>query len=169
MSEAIPTIHLLSLLRRRPDAWATVRGSEAYPELSGAVRFYQTRRGVAVWAEVSDLPEAAEPCGNRVFAFHIHGGGQCTGDSADPFANSLTHFNLGNCPHPFHAGDLPPLFSNRGYALQLFLTDRFSVREIIGKTIIIHSGPDDFTTQPGGDAGSKIACGQIKTMRSRSA
>lgn len=167
MSKTIQSMDLLTALRRRPDAQAAVRGSEKYPELSGVVRFYQTRRGVLVFAEVSGLPESAEACGNRFFAFHIHRGVQCTGDSADPFANALTHYNPGECTHPAHAGDLPPLLANHGYALQIFLTDRFMVREIIGKTVIVHSGPDDFTTQPSGNAGSKIACGQIKAVTSR--
>jgi len=41
------------------------------------------------------------------------------------------------------------------------LTDKFTVEEIIGKTIIIHNMPDDFTSQPAGNAGQKIACGII--------
>lgn len=167
MLETTHSMDLLTALRRRPDAQAVVRGSERYPGLSGVVRFYQTRRGVLVFAEVSGLPESAGACGNRFFAFHIHSGGQCTGNSADPFANALAHYNPGECPHPAHAGDLPPLLANRGYALQIFLTDRFMVREIIGRTVIVHSGPDDFTTQPSGNPGSKIACGQIKAVSSR--
>ena len=155
-------VNLLMTLRRRPDAHAVIRGSAQYPGLTGTIRFYQTCQGVLVRAEVSGLPESAEPCDRHVFAFHIHSGGHCSGDSADPFADAQAHYNPGNCPHPSHAGDLPPLFSNHGYAFQVFLTDRFTVREVVGRTVIIHSGPDDFTTQPGGGAGSKIACGQIR-------
>lgn len=62
---------------------------------------------------------------------------------------------------PYHAGDLPPLFGNQGYAFSAFVTDRFAVREIVEKTIIIHSKPDDFKTQPSGDSGEKMACGKI--------
>ena len=40
--------------------------------------------------------------------------------------------------------------------------NRFRIDEIIGKTIIIHSSTDDFTSQPSGNSGSKIACGEIK-------
>ena len=167
MSETTQSMNLLAVLRRRPDARAIIRGSEKYPGLSGVVRFYQTRRGVLVFAKVSGLPETAEPCGNKIFAFHIHSGGQCTGDSIDPFADALAHYNPEECPHPAHAGDLPPLFSNHGYAFQVFLTDRFMVRQIIGRTVIVHSSPDDFTTQPSGNAGSKIACGQIRAIASR--
>ena len=51
---------------------------------------------------------------------------------------------------------------NGGYALQAFLTDRFTVRDIIGRTVIIHDGLDDFTSQPAGNAGARIACGVIR-------
>jgi len=75
----------------------------------------------------------------------------------------LTHYNPDTCPHPHHAGDLPPLFRADGYAFAMFLTDRFSVQELIGKTMILHSGPDDFTTRPAGNSRTKIACGTIET------
>ena len=158
---------LLKTLCRRPDAQAWIRGSACYPGLSGHVRFYQTGRGVLVYAEVFGLPETVEHCNNGFFAFHIHGGDSCTGNREDPFANAQTHYNPEDRPHPAHAGDLPPLLGNRGYALQVFLTDRFTVREIIGRTVIIHAGPDDFSTQPGGGAGDKIACGEIQAVCSR--
>ena len=57
---------------------------------------------------------------------------------------------------------MPPLFSNDGYALQAFLTDRFTVRDIIGRTVILHDEVDDFTSQPAGNAGERIACGVIR-------
>ena len=44
-----------------------------------------------------------------------------------------------------------------------FLTNRFRVEEILGKTVIIHDSPDDFTSQPAGNAGKKIACGMIRS------
>ena len=167
MSETTQSMNLFATLRRRPDAQAIVKGSAKYPGLSGVVRFYQTRRGVLVCAEVSGLPKAEGPCGNSFFAFHIHSGGQCAGDSADPFANALTHYNPSDCPHPAHAGELMPLFSNRGYAFEIFLTDRFTICEIVGRTVIVHSRPDDFTTQPSGNAGNKIACGQTRAVAPR--
>ena len=36
-----------------------------------------------------------------------------------------------------------------------------SSKNILGKSIIIHEGIDDFTSQPSGAAGSRIACGGI--------
>ena len=59
---------------------------------------------------------------------------------------------------------MPPLFGNSGRAWLAFLTDRITVDEIIGKTVVIHSAPDDFTTQPSGNSGSKIACGAIERL-----
>ena len=100
-------------------------------------------------------------CSGGVFGFHIHEGNACTGNENDPFANAGGHYNPTNCPHPYHAGDLPPLFSNNGYAFMSVLINKFTVNEIIGRTVIIHSQPDDFTTQPSGNSGKKIACGEI--------
>ena len=74
----------------------------------------------------------------------------------------MKHYNPHGCDHPYHAGDLPPLFETSGLALSAFLTDRFTVDEVIGRTVIIHDQPDDFTTQPSGNSGTKIACGVIR-------
>lgn len=149
------------LLMCKPDAQAILRGSPDYPRISGTVNFYRANHSVLVAASVSGLPFGAGPCGARVFGFHIHEGRSCSGNAQDPFAGAGAHYNPGNCPHPRHAGDLPPLFGNNGYALMTVLTNRFTIAEIIGRAIIIHSNPDDFTTQPAGNSGTKIACGII--------
>lgn len=155
-------LHLLSVLHGRAQAAASIAGSENYPDISGIVRFYQTGEGVIVWAEISGLPQTSRPCHGRIFAFHIHKGSDCGGNMDDPFADAMTHYNPDGCEHPYHAGDLPPLFGNRGLAVGIFLTDRFSVEEVLGRTVIIHDHPDDFTTQPSGNSGTKIACGVIR-------
>ncbi|NLT58279.1 MAG: superoxide dismutase family protein [Clostridiales bacterium] len=146
---------------RAPDAHAVVAGSPAHPAIRGIVRFYQTGAGVLVMALVEGLPQGATPCSANVFGFHVHEKGSCTGTADQPFADVGGHYNPKNCPHPAHAGDLPPLFGNSGYAYMSVLTDRFSVREVIGRAVIIHAAPDDFTTQPSGNSGAMIACGQI--------
>lgn len=144
-----------------PDAAAKISGSPAYTNIHGNVYFYQTDKGVLVSAEIYNLPVSTESCGNDIFAFHIHSGNSCTGDATNPFADALTHYNPTDCPHPHHAGDLPPLFGNNGYAWMKILTNRFTVTDIIKKTIVIHSSSDDFTSQPAGNSGDKIACGVI--------
>lgn len=153
-------INLFAILHRRPNATAVVKGGRQYPDISGRVLFYQMPMGVLVAAEFWGLPTGSN-CSDPVFGFHIHSGGTCSGNMEDQFADALAHYNPERCMHPFHAGDMPPLFGNKGYAFQTFLTDRFSVGEVIGKTVIIHSMPDDFKSQPGGDSGMKIACGQV--------
>ena len=164
MEETKRYLNLFANLLERPHAAARVRGSKDYPHIAGDVYFYQTGDGVLVAAEITGLPKGTQPCGEKIFAMHIHSGGKCSGDESDPFAEALAHYDPEGCPHPHHAGDLAPLFGNRGKAFQVFLTNRFSVYEIIGKTVIVHAGPDDFSSQPAGNAGAKIACGEIRAM-----
>ncbi len=151
---------MISNVLSGPVANAWIKGSRDYPNIQGRVVFRQTPKGVLVTAQILGLPYENQ-CDSGIFAFHIHSGESCTGNETDLFADADGHYNPGGCPHPNHAGDLPPLFGNHGYAYMSVLTDRFSVREIIGKVIIIHDKTDDFKTQPAGAAGSKIACGKI--------
>lgn len=165
-SSSLPSqFYLPSILRGCPQAIAHVAGGVDHPAISGIVRLYQTAQGVIILAEVSGLPKAEQPCHERIFGFHIHSGTDCGGSMDDPFADAMSHYDPGGCEHPHHAGDLPPLFGNDGVALSLFLTNRFSVHEVIGRTIIIHDLPDDLTTQPSGNSGKKIACGVIQKQR----
>ena len=152
---------LRSLLVSRPQASSLLSGSEKYPKIHGILRLYDHPLGTVVYASVCGLPFSEEPCRNAVFGFHIHEGGSCEGEENDPFAATLSHYNPNGCLHPYHAGDLPPLFGCRGVALSLFLTDRFRAEEVIGRTAVIHRMPDDFESQPAGNAGEKIACGVI--------
>ena len=146
-------------------SFARIKGSPEYPQINGIVQFRQTDNGVLVTANIYGLPHNDSPCESPIFGFHIHEGTSCTGNEDDPFADAKSHYNPNNCPHPHHAGDLPPLFGNSGgYAFLSFLTDRFAVNDVIGTTIIILSNPDDFTTQPSGNSGKKIACGIIRKL-----
>lgn len=159
----------VSLMNRKPDAAAIMKGGEEYPCINGYVRFYQTNSGVLVTVEMSGLPHAAErqkrmKCGERIFALHLHDGNSCAGTMNDPFEQAMSHYNPDNCPHPYHAGDMPPVFGNNGYGFAVFLTNRFCVGEIIGKAMILHANPDDFTTQPSGNSGEKIACGIVRSL-----
>lgn len=82
--------------------------------------------------------------------------------SGNGMNNMMGHFNPGGMSHPFHAGDFPPLLSNQGYAWMSFFDRRFTIDEIIGKTVVIHAKADDFTSQPSGNSGNPIACGEIR-------
>ena len=144
------------------NAKAQIKGGKKYPNIKGTVTFKETKEGVIVTAKIKNLPHTNIKCHNRIFEFHIHTGTSCTGNATDEFANALGHYNPNNCKHPHHAGDMPPLFENNGYAYLSFLTNRFKVKDILGKTIIIHDMPDDFKTDPSGNSGNRIACGTIQ-------
>ncbi|MBQ7363973.1 MAG: superoxide dismutase family protein [Clostridia bacterium] len=150
-----------------PDAYAILKGDASHPRLHGKVFFYQTPYGVLVNTTVIGLPTARQLCASPIFAFHIHENGRCQGDENDPFADVGAHYNPENCPHPFHRGDLPPLFGANGYAYASVLSNRFTVEEILTRAVILHQSYDDFETQPSGNAQGKIACGVILANRSR--
>ncbi len=144
------------------NARAYIRGGKKYPEINGIVTFRETKNGVILTAKINNLPQSKDKCKGRFFGFHIHEGTSCTGNSNDEFSNAKSHLNLTNCPHPFHMGDLPPLIENNGYSYMSVLINKFKIKDILGKVIIIHDFPDDFTTQPSGNSGTKIACGKIE-------
>ncbi len=144
------------------NAKAIIKGGKKYPKVNGIVTFRETKNGVILTAKVNNLPQSKDKCTGRFFGFHIHEGNSCSGNSSDEFANSKSHLNSTNCPHPFHIGDLPPLVENNGYCYMRVLINKFKIKDILGKTIIIHDSADDFTSQPSGNSGNKIACGIIK-------
>lgn len=150
-----------TVLSKRPNAVAIINGTREDSAITGRVLFHQMRDGVLVRAEIVGLPEGDGECKSPVFAFHIHSDSSCRDAMGK---NAQGHYDPDDCPHPYHAGDLPPLFGANGKAFNMFLTNRFKVTEVIGKTVIIHGGVDDFTTQPSGNAGEKIACGAIMPM-----
>lgn len=138
----------------KPDAQAQFEPSEFAPMLSGFVSVNGAAGGSYVTVEVNGLP------GEGPFAFHIHEGMNCgVGTGNMPFEQSGGHYNPTDQMHPQHAGDMPPLFATNGYAYMQFFTGRFTPDEIVNRAVIIHLNPDDFHTQPSGNAGARIACG----------
>ena len=137
------------------DAEAQIHGSSDTPCLSGLIKFYQEHETVLVVVELSGLPRNSK---TGFFAMHIHEGESCSGDG---FPKTQGHYAPNEKDHPNHAGDLPPLMSCNGKAYLAVRTNRFRVRDVIGKTVVIHSDPDDFRSQPSGNSGTKIACGVI--------
>ncbi len=161
MRRKIQFVNFGKLFSRKPNAVAIVSGGREYPDINGMVRFYKVEAGVMVCADFSGLPSGNGECDSPIFAFHIHAVGDCSENGREPFPDARGHYNPRNCPHPYHAGDLPPLFSADGRAVSVFLTNRFTIDEILEKSIIVHSSPDDFHTQPSGNSGTKIACGIV--------
>lgn len=145
-----------------PQASATILGSEKYDQINGTISFYDIGSATLVTFSISGIPFRNGYCKHPILGIHIHEGRSCTGNSADPFADAGTHYNPENCEHPIHAGDLPSVFVSDGIAWSAFTTTRFTIKEVLGRTVILHSMSDDFHSQPAGNSGKKIACGIIK-------
>jgi len=144
---------------------APTRGST----VSGTVKFVQkfTYTGVpvvVVHAEVNGLPRAGG------HGLHIHERGDCSsgdgmsaGGHFNPFAGRHAHYML---PER-HAGDLPMLVADdNGHAELSIELDVLTIgsgpADILGRSVIVHRDPDDYTTQPTGNAGARLACGVIR-------
>lgn len=107
---------------------------------------------------------------NGTHAFHIHENGDC---SAPDGSSAGGHFNPDGKPHGHpneanhHVGDM---LSVKSDATGAGAVDALAVRatlgdgaptDVLGKAVIVHAQGDDYTTQPTGDAGGRIACGVI--------
>ena len=129
----------------KPAALARVAGGVDAPCLFGTVKFYQMGENLLVVEEFCGLPHSK----TGIFAVHIHEGHSCKGKD---FEKTGSHLNPDEQEHPMHAGDLPPLFSCEGKAFLAVLIGRVTLGQIIGRTVVIHSQPDDFYSQPAGNA-----------------
>ncbi len=130
---------------------------------SGLVTFTQTGSNVLVNADIRGLKPNAE------HGFHIHDKGDCS--SGDGMSTG-GHFNPTTQPHGahgtgnHHSGDLPSLVADaNGVAKLRFesstITIDSGVTNIIGRGLIVHRDPDDYKTQPTGNAGPRLACAVI--------
>jgi superoxide dismutase, Cu-Zn family len=131
---------------------------------SGTVDFYQLGNKVRVVANVSGLVPGRE------HGFHIHDAGDC---SSDDGMSAKGHFNPLGKPHAHftsperHAGDMPALkadtYGNARLEQDLdVITVGPGATSIVGRGLIVHADPDDYKTQPTGNAGARIACAVIQ-------
>ncbi|HEY8390487.1 MAG TPA: superoxide dismutase family protein [Clostridia bacterium] len=150
-------------------AIAVIRGGHHYPNISGEVEFRQLNEGVEVTVRIYNLPPFTREDDLVIspFGFHIHDGNSCDEGTLDnPFPMTGGHYNPENTIHPNHAGDFPVIVPmSDGTAYMRFITDRFRLREVLNKPVVIHQSPDDYRTQPAGNSGLKIACGIITAVR----
>jgi len=145
-------------MQRKRLARAKVFGSEEFPHIMGEVGFTDSPLGVWVACELTNLPKTE----SGFFGFHLHEGDKCEPKTEPYFEEAKGHYNPKKTVHPKHAGDFPNILAaSGGYAKLFFLTDRFKVSEIVGRSVIIHYLPDDYVSQPSGSAGKRIACGKI--------
>ena len=130
---------------------------------SGTATFVQRGDTVYVTANVTGLKPNAD------HGFHVHEKGDCS--SGDGMSTG-GHFNPGGAPHgpqeaAHHAGDMPALVADSyGNASVSFTLKGVSLgtgsHDLVGKGLIVHRDPDDYKTQPTGNAGPRIACAVIK-------
>lgn len=101
---------------------------------------------------------------------HIHEVGDC---SAPDAMSAKGHFNPYGRPHGHfhsgerHAGDLPVLKAGKDARAKVdieldIITVTPGPASIIGRGLIVHADPDDYKTQPTGNAGARIACAVIQ-------
>lgn len=101
---------------------------------------------------------------------HIHEAGDC---SSGDGMSAKGHFNPHTKPHGHpasserHAGDLPALkAASNGRAKVDTEVDLITIApgpgSIVGRAVIVHADPDDYKTQPTGNAGARLACGVIQ-------
>lgn len=152
-------------------ACATPTGPSATAQLqatrgnttSGEVRFVQQGDRVLVSGEVRGLKPNAE------HGFHVHEKGDCSsgdGMSTGGHFNPMGRMHGAHGRGEHHVGDLPSLKADAaGVARFSFESTSVAVgsgsNDIVGRGLIVHRDPDDYTTQPTGNAGPRLACAVI--------
>jgi Cu-Zn family superoxide dismutase len=146
-----------------PRATAQLQPTQGNKTL-GEVTFEQEGDKVRVVALVSGLKPGSE------HGFHIHEAGDC---SSGDGMSTKGHFNPFGKPHgnpatpDRHAGDMPALKADSSGNAKIDATlDVMTVTpgpaSIVGRGLILHASPDDYKTQPTGNAGARIACAVIQ-------
>lgn len=133
--------------------------------VSGSLKLMPMSGGVHVTGEVGGL----QP--NSTHAFHIHEKGDC---SAADASSAGGHFNPMSQPHgrassgAHHAGDADNIVANAKGVARIdahfdgIVLGGGGANDAIGKGVIVHADPDDYTSQPAGNAGARVACGVIE-------
>lgn len=145
--------------------YATVNLASASGSLvSGTLRIVPNGNGVHITGEIGGLQPGS------THAIHIHEIGDC---SAADASSAGGHFNPTNAPHgragagPHHAGDMDNIVADADGVAKIDIQDndvslrRGAPNDITGRAVIVHAGADDYTSQPSGNAGARVACGVI--------
>ncbi|TVZ51162.1 superoxide dismutase family protein [Dokdonia sp. Hel_I_53] len=139
--------------------------SKSNSNASGSVVFKEEDGMVKMTAVLGGLSEGTH-------AIHIHENADC---SSEDGKSTGGHWNPTAQPHGkwnatsgFHKGDIGNFEADEnGNGTITMSTDEWCIgcedvtKNILGKAIIVHQGVDDFTSQPSGAAGARIACGGI--------
>lgn len=144
---------------------ATVNLASASASLvSGKLNVMPMGDGVHLTGEVGGFAPYS------VHAIHIHEKGDC---SAADATSAGGHFNPGGSAHgkvdhgAHHGGDMDNIVANaEGVATVNVHASGVTLgggaaNDVAGKAVIVHASPDDYKTQPTGNAGGRVACGVI--------
>lgn len=134
-------------------------------EENGRAMLTSTPNGVVVDVEVHGLPS------ETWVAFHIHETGTC--DHETDHESAGDHFNPAGVEHGYlsetgpHAGDMPNQYVPadgilRSQTFNPFVSLDEGEASIIGRALMIHDSADDYSSQPSGDAGDRLACAVIE-------
>lgn len=147
-------------------AMVTLSGTKPDTTVNGTIHFTQEGNQVKMNLQIS-VPKLA----NKSVAVHIHEHGDC----GNMGKGAMGHWNPTNEQHGkwgsdhFHSGDIGNVnLDAQGNGTMELTTDRWSLggsanTNILNRAIIVHSGVDDYTTQPTGNAGERIGCGVIQS------
>lgn len=144
---------------------ATAAFVDSEGEPNGTATLTQTAAGVLIELEVERLPE------DSWVAFHIHEVGTCESEVDHESAGG--HFNPGDTDHGYHvesgphAGDMPNQYVPADGTLNAQVFNAFVRLDgddigIRGRALMLHANPDDYQSQPSGDAGDRIGCAPIE-------
>jgi Cu-Zn family superoxide dismutase len=130
-------------------------------DAKGTVFFIREGGNVRVVVDITGLSPG-------MHGIHIHEFGDCSDTDA---SSAGPHFNPTNTPHGCpdskerHLGDLGNIEADRsGRARTDWVEERISLNggnSILGRSVVVKAKPDDCVTQPGGGAGTRVACGVI--------
>jgi Cu-Zn family superoxide dismutase len=156
-----------------PQALETPRGAPYAAAKLEPTQGHETRGTVTFYAEdeLVDVVVYVEGLEPGTHGFHIHEFGDC---SAPDASSAGGHFAPLGSPHgppqagkgERHVGDLGNIVADSSGTAQQVLSDRVirldGEHSILGKAVVVHADADDFTTQPTGAAGARLACGVIE-------
>jgi Cu-Zn family superoxide dismutase len=145
-------------------AMATITATVPDTTLTGTAEFMVQNGKVKMVLTLSCMTMA-----NKSVAVHLHEMGDCgdMGKMAHGHRNPTgkQHGKWGSSS--FHSGDIGNVsLDAAGKGTMELETDLWSLggdakTNILNRSVIVHNGADDFTTQPTGNSGSRIGCGVI--------
>ncbi len=143
-----------------------VLSSASGSSVNGEATFTKVENGVKMLVTVDAISPGPH-------AIHLHEKGDCSAPDATSAGGHWNptgemHGKPGEGDH--HAGDIDNIIAKKDSTAQFeIVMENWTIgdgskSDILGKSVIIHAGPDDFESQPSGAAGARIACGVIKEM-----